>query len=214
MSESCTAVETSGHWHLVQSTSDGYRSMTRVQMTLSTTSHNRKWYKVNWWSGVINNQQTSGQSNCWTTRQYCRRTWTVQSTVFARWRQCAHHLIMLPWAQKSPQPKWQLDRFSGFCRANDSDGPTDHAFPSVTTGRIYVLWCGLKINKTRKALELQGHTDHISNIFPPVTLNFYLWPWSTYGHSEPPCQISSSKVICKLLSGHRDAQWTNCFLYH
>jgi len=37
--QSCTAVQTSGHWDIVQSTSDGYRSMTPVQMTLSTALH-------------------------------------------------------------------------------------------------------------------------------------------------------------------------------
>jgi len=40
--ESCTAVQTSGHWDVVQSTSDGYRSITRVQMMLSTAPHTRR----------------------------------------------------------------------------------------------------------------------------------------------------------------------------
>ena len=42
INESCTAVQTSGHCAVVQSTSDGYRSMTRDQIILSTESHNTK----------------------------------------------------------------------------------------------------------------------------------------------------------------------------
>ena len=36
------------------------------------------------------------------------------SVVFARWQQCAHHLIMLPRAHPSPQPKRKLCRLSHF----------------------------------------------------------------------------------------------------
>ena len=34
------------------------------------------------------------------------------------------HLILVPWALSSPQPKRHLDRFSCFCRAHDCNRPT------------------------------------------------------------------------------------------
>ena len=34
------------------------------------------------------------------------------------------HLIMLSWAHLSPQPKWHLNQFSGFCRVQDRDRQT------------------------------------------------------------------------------------------
>jgi len=47
---------------------------------------------------------------------------------------------MLPWAHTSPQPKQHLDRFSHFAGLTTAtDRQTDHAAPSVTIGRIYVV---------------------------------------------------------------------------
>jgi len=40
------------------------------------------------------------------------------SVVFARWRQCAPHLIMLSWAHSNPNSKQHLDQFSHFCTAH------------------------------------------------------------------------------------------------
>ena len=67
------------------------------------------------------------------------------------------YLIYVPWAQTSPQPIRQLDRFGRFCRADDRDRQTGHATPSVTIGRIYVvLQCGLKTVVLETLLELIG----------------------------------------------------------
>jgi len=49
------------------------------------------------------------------------------SMLFARWRQCAPHLYILPWTHLNPQPKRHLDRFSRFFTVADrqTDGQTD-----------------------------------------------------------------------------------------
>ena len=46
---------------------------------------------------------------------------------------------MVPWANPSPQPKWNLDRSSVFAGLTSvTDRPIDHDTRSVTIGRIYV----------------------------------------------------------------------------
>jgi len=59
-------------------------------------------------------QGQSGRSRFIITR---RTSGPGGSLVFARWRQCAPHQYMLPWAQPSPQPERHLDRFRHFCTA-------------------------------------------------------------------------------------------------
>ena len=55
------------------------------------------------------------------------------SVVFARWRQCAPHLIMLSWAHSNPNSKQHLDQFSHFCTAHGRMSlyfTMGHLFPS------------------------------------------------------------------------------------
>jgi len=82
--------------------------------------------------------------------------------VFARLRQCAPHLTHASFsppestshtAYRSVQPflqgsrLWQTDR--------QTDRPSDHATPSVTTGRIYVvLRCSLIIKCTKRRIKV------------------------------------------------------------
>jgi len=61
--------------------------------------------------------------------------------VFARWRQCAPHLIHASLAHLSPQPKWHHSAvFAVLTTVTDqqTDRQTDPATRSVTTGRIYI----------------------------------------------------------------------------
>ena len=60
------------------------------------------------------------------------------------------HLIHIPWAHRSPQPKWYLDRFSHLCRAHDCDEQTDRTTRSVTIGHIYVHSTEMQPNNTIK----------------------------------------------------------------
>ena len=53
---------------------------------------------------------TSGQSNL----KKAVSPHTAGLVVFARWRQCAPHVTMLPWVYPSSQPKGHLDWFSHF----------------------------------------------------------------------------------------------------
>ena len=56
------------------------------------------------------------------------------------------HLIHVPRAHLSPQPKWHLDRFSHFCRAHQcdrqtesqTDRQTEDATRSITIGCTYI----------------------------------------------------------------------------
>jgi len=46
---------------------------------------------------------------------------------------------MVPWANPSPQPKWQLDWLGHFCRGNQqTDRHTDEA-TAIATGHIFAL---------------------------------------------------------------------------
>jgi len=84
-----------------------------------------------------------------------RGTESLYCTIFSpsklplHMRDMEPHLIMVPSAHPSPNPKRHHDRFSCFAgftilreRPTDrqTDRQTDHATPSVTIGRIYVLY--------------------------------------------------------------------------
>jgi len=74
---------------------------------------------------------------------------TNGSVVFARWRQYSPHLIHGSLGSLESTFQTTSRSVQPFCRARDCDRQTDrqrdHATPSVTVGRIYViLWCGLK----------------------------------------------------------------------
>jgi len=79
---------------------------------------------------------------------------------------------MIPWAHPRPQPKRHLVRFSRFCRAHhchrQTDRQTDHATPSLTIGRIYVvLRCGLIIasgHKWSKYFDIRPHCRCIRTV--------------------------------------------------
>jgi len=71
------------------------------------------------------------------------------SVVFARWRQCAPILYMLPSAHPRPQPKQHLDRFSRFCTAHDRESLY------FTKGRPFHL----------KIAPLHWRSGHPSNIW-------------------------------------------------
>ena len=60
-------------------------------------------------------------------------------------------VVHVSWAEPNPHTERHLDRFSRFFMSRDRDRPTDrqtdHATPSVTIGRIYViLRCGLIVH--------------------------------------------------------------------
>jgi len=77
------------------------------------------------------------------------------SIVFARWRQCAH-LIMVPWAHQSPQPKRHLDPFSCFSAGLTiiTDRQTTLLRLEHQAASMYVvLRCGLKTHKNTKRQE-------------------------------------------------------------
>jgi len=91
---------------------------------------------------------TSGQSHLTLCHITGAHDWC--SIILARLRQCAPPSNTFPWTHLSAHCKRHLDQFSCFCRVHNCDRPTDHATPSVTTGRIYVvLQCNLIIIITR-----------------------------------------------------------------
>jgi len=57
--------------------------------------------------------------------QNCHFPWGI-------WTPIEH---MVPWSHPSPQPKWQLGRFSRFCGAHYLDRPTDRPHYSVCNNR-------------------------------------------------------------------------------
>jgi len=86
---------------------------------------------VNMWSTVakechniqhnINtNEGKQKQASNWFDEKATLQPHMDGSIVFARWQQCAPHLIILPWIHPSPQPKRQLNWFSSFCTVHDS----------------------------------------------------------------------------------------------
>ena len=94
------------------------------------------------------------------------------SVVFARWRQCAPHLIMLPWIHPSPRPKRHLDRFSRFLQgwrswqtdrpryAVCNNRPRSTAMPPDSTNLIFVV----KKHLTSSWTIAEGPLDALSHL--------------------------------------------------
>ena len=114
--------------------------------------------KYNGWAvfAVVTRPTTSGQSNL-TKRPHRCSTWTG-SPYTLQWAAPSPRPQNCPvrwwymdppantWFLGPPQPKWHLDRFVHFFPGltTVTDRQTDHATPSVTVRRIYVvLWYGL-----------------------------------------------------------------------
>ena len=70
------------------------------------------------------------------------------SIIFASWRQCAPHLITLPWTHPHPQPKRHLDRFSRFYRAHDWQihKQTDRPRYSICNNKPHLCWTAMQPN--------------------------------------------------------------------
>ena len=85
--------------------------------------------------------------------------------VFARWRQCAAHLIRTSLGPPESKSRTASRSVQLFCRAHKCDRPTDHATRSATVGRIYV-------HNGFVMVALCNRADHI--YFHPVSFFFLL----------------------------------------
>ena len=88
------------------------------------------------------------------------------------------HLIHGSLAHLSPQPKWRLDRFSHFSRADWCDRPTnwptDHATQSLTIGCIYARSTAMCRNNVRWAIGKYRDSITCKQYWPSTCLKSLL----------------------------------------
>jgi len=65
-------------------------------------------------------------------------------------------LIHTSLGYRCPQPKWYLDRFRHFCRAQDCDSPTDRPHYSICNNRLHLCHAVMRPNKKDDASGISG----------------------------------------------------------
>jgi len=140
------------------------------------------------------------------------------AVVFAGWRQCAPHLIMLPWAHRSPQSIQHLNRFSHFAQLTSEchracpgisfplkiasslgrSGPTSNKWWQFDLLSLSPVWIVYGIRWVLQNCSLlQKNSSHGAHPIPPMTLKapFSVVCWRIIVNSQNCCIWLSVEVV-------------------